>query len=268
MKRILTICSAIILFFSAFTSSGQDNIPEVKMGNQIWMKENLDVTTFRNGDTIKQVKTQKEWKIAFDNQQPAWCYYFYDDNVYGRKNKISDYSTQYVRRYQKIGKFYNQYALIDPRNIAPIGWSVATAQDWKVLNNYLIENVKHENKELSYFNELSVSRFKVGSKDDLKCNTTGFSGVPTGYGIESGEFFDIFPHLGDLLQYAAINNGYLGDFYMGEGIFGTKNVQKYKTIIARIIIHDNEYFRPYKGDAFYFEVGNNLCLPVRCIKDK
>ena len=37
---------------------------EVKIGDQIWMLENLNVDCFRNGDPIPQVKNAKEWSIA------------------------------------------------------------------------------------------------------------------------------------------------------------------------------------------------------------
>ena len=47
----------------------------VKIGNQTWMAENLNVSTFRNGDPIPQAKTNKEWELAGKNKQPAWCYY-------------------------------------------------------------------------------------------------------------------------------------------------------------------------------------------------
>jgi hypothetical protein len=46
----------------------------VKIGEQIWMTENLDVTQFRNGDPIPQAQTDDEWQEAGFNGKPAWCY--------------------------------------------------------------------------------------------------------------------------------------------------------------------------------------------------
>jgi hypothetical protein len=51
---------------------------EIKIGNQIWTKKNLDVDTFQNGDSILQVKSYLQWSEAIDSKQPAWCYYEYD----------------------------------------------------------------------------------------------------------------------------------------------------------------------------------------------
>ena len=46
----------------------------VKIGNQTWMAENLNVSTFRNGDIIPHAKTAEEWERAGSEGKPAWCY--------------------------------------------------------------------------------------------------------------------------------------------------------------------------------------------------
>jgi len=45
----------------------------VVIGKQTWMKENLNVSRFRNGDLIPEVKTDEEWEKAGEMKQPAWC---------------------------------------------------------------------------------------------------------------------------------------------------------------------------------------------------
>jgi len=35
-------------------------IDEIQIGNQIWMKRNLDVVAFRNGDSIQEAKTDED----------------------------------------------------------------------------------------------------------------------------------------------------------------------------------------------------------------
>jgi len=47
----------------------------VIIGNQIWMAENLNVSTFRNGDIIPEAKSNEAWQKAGEVGQPAWCYY-------------------------------------------------------------------------------------------------------------------------------------------------------------------------------------------------
>ena len=79
----------------------------VTIGTQVWMKENLNVSTFRNGDPIPEAKTAEEWQAAGEAKQPAWCYYDNDS-----KNGV------------KYGKLYNWYAVNDSRGLAPVGWHV------------------------------------------------------------------------------------------------------------------------------------------------
>jgi uncharacterized protein (TIGR02145 family) len=90
----------------------------VKIGDQTWMKQNLDVSHFRNGDPIPEVKTDEEWKKAGEEGKSAWCYY---DNK-PENGKI-------------YGKLYNWYAVNDSRGLAPEGWHVPSDEDWKILEN-------------------------------------------------------------------------------------------------------------------------------------
>ena len=92
----------------------------VTIGNQVWMKENLNVSTFRNGDPIPEAKTAEEWQAAGTEKQPAWCYYDNDP-----KNGV------------KYGKLYNWYAVNDSRGLAPSGYHVPTDLEWTVLADFL-----------------------------------------------------------------------------------------------------------------------------------
>lgn len=102
---------------------------EVRIANQIWMRNNLNITTFRNGDTIWEAKTGKEWTDAAKYQIPAWCYY---DNDPG--NGI------------ERGKLYNWYAVNDERGLAPAGWHIPNEKECRkvvdILNIYQIEKLK------------------------------------------------------------------------------------------------------------------------------
>jgi uncharacterized protein (TIGR02145 family) len=85
----------------------------VKIGNQIWMADNLDVDTYRNGDPIPEVTDTDEWDRLTTG---AWCYYNNDPEM----GKL-------------YGKLYNWYALVDPRGLAPEGFRIASDDDWKLL---------------------------------------------------------------------------------------------------------------------------------------
>lgn len=92
----------------------------IKIGTQVWMNKNLDVSRFRNLDPIPEVKTNEEWLKALDEKKPAWCYYDYD-SLNGKK----------------FGKMYNWYAVNDPRGFAPAGWHVPSFKEWDILFGFL-----------------------------------------------------------------------------------------------------------------------------------
>ena len=92
-------------------------LPSIKISDEEWSINNLNVNMFANGDTILHAKTDLEWSEAGRKRQAAWCYYNNDSTM----NKTH-------------GKLYNWYAISDPRGLAPEGWRVATEKDWSKLS--------------------------------------------------------------------------------------------------------------------------------------
>lgn len=88
-------------------------VPSTIICNKVWMSKNLDVNTYRNGDTIRQVINSSEWDTLSTG---AWCYY----------NNDSTLGAIY-------GKLYNGYAVADPRGLAPLGWHVSSTSDWSAM---------------------------------------------------------------------------------------------------------------------------------------
>lgn len=41
----------------------------VKIGKQVWMSENLQTSTYRNGDSVRYARTNEEWVDAADNRE-------------------------------------------------------------------------------------------------------------------------------------------------------------------------------------------------------
>jgi len=87
--------------------------PTVTIGTQTWMTVNLKVTHYQNGDSIINGLTGFNWADS-----AVGAYTFPNDDT--TNNPV-------------YGKLYNAYAINDPRNIAPLGWHVATDSDWQVL---------------------------------------------------------------------------------------------------------------------------------------
>lgn len=134
----------------------------VTIGQQHWAVANLNVSTFRNGDSIPEAKTNQEWLAAGEAKKPAWCYYNNDPAV-GKK----------------YGKLYNWYAVNDPRELAPAGWKLSSAEDWKRLAYSLGGAVVAGTKMKSTTGWLEGNN----GYDD-----SGFTGLPGGYRIENGIF--------------------------------------------------------------------------------
>jgi len=92
----------------------------VSVGDQVWSATNLDVITFRNGDTIPEVRSNEAWEKAGKEGRPAWCYYQND--------------TKQAKLY---GRMYNWYAVSDSRGLCPEGWHVPTNEEWIALETHL-----------------------------------------------------------------------------------------------------------------------------------
>jgi uncharacterized protein (TIGR02145 family) len=97
----------------------------VTIGSQIWMKENLKVKHYNNGDEIPNVSNNISW---FGLTTGAYCDYENDGNV----------ATVY-------GRLYNWFAGNDSRGICPVGWHLPSYAEWMTLiNNLGGENIAGE----------------------------------------------------------------------------------------------------------------------------
>jgi uncharacterized protein (TIGR02145 family) len=182
------------------------------------MASNLNVDKFRNGDPIPQAKTDAEWIEAAKNRKPAWCY-FDNDTTNGRK----------------FGKLYNWYAVNDSRKIAPVGWHVATDEDFNTMKSLLGSGVSGKKMK-------STIGWKEGANGT---NESGFNGLPGGYRV-----------------WTEFGNGLDGSFdLIGDiGIFWTAT--EYDNIFSwyRSLLSSNDnVFRTYtpKGSGH----------SIRCVKD-
>jgi uncharacterized protein (TIGR02145 family) len=142
-----------------------DSIPlkdcEVKIGNQIWMIQNLNVDTFRNGDIIPEVTDPIEWSKL---RAPAWC------NLGNVKENGECY-----------GKLYNWYAVNDPRGLAPNGYHIPKLSEWNEL-------VKSLGGVKSATNSLRTTNGWTGN---VGTNISGFSAVPASYRAKDGTFYNV-----------------------------------------------------------------------------
>lgn len=258
-----TIYTSIFLLISFFSLSQPKNLnhsdtfKSVTIGKQEWMSENLNVSTFRNGDPIPEAKTNEEWKNAGENMQPAWCYYDNDP-----KNGA------------KYGKLYNWFAVNDSRGLAPEGWHVPTYEDWETLKKNLGENLAKKMKSTNGWNSYTTKGYvncpncaswsaeyrgkvachtckdtrRIDSPNETHSgngtNSSGFNGLPGGY--RSGAMFGGTSSFQDV--------GKIGRWWFStdEGKYSSKDIRL-------------EY--NYGGDAGGNPAIKDYGLSVRCIRN-
>lgn len=146
----------------------------VRIGNQIWMAENLRTEHFRNGDQIPLETSQKDGDLGMPGR------------YYPANNKKD----------APWGYLYNWHAAVDPRGLAPKGWHVPSNEDFERLKNFLKSNptfwsdgvtpdligksLATSEDEWSH----SYKPYAVGNDFSLN-NSTGFNAYPAGFWLAS-----------------------------------------------------------------------------------
>ena len=194
------------------------NFKTVKIGKQIWMAENLNVATFRNGDRIFEANNSKDWEKCLYSKKAAWCYYKYDSNN----------SSIY-------GKFYNWFAINDPRGLSPEGWHVPSDSEWGILITYL----GGENVAGGKLKETGIIHWQGTTTNAT--NKSGFTALPAGVVYVDGKFLGF----GEEACFWSSNED-------------TKNI--WSTILNNV---DNRMIRqPFNNEDWL----KNQGLSVRCVK--
>ena len=172
---IILMLSSVLCLNSINKADAQTS---VKIGQQEWMINNLNVSKFKNGDTVPEARTNDEWIKAGAEFKPAWCYYNNDP-----KNDV------------KYGKLYNIYAVIDPRGLAPVGWHISSDKEWDKLIEYVAEHflgvtASVERIMENFPNPLGkFMKSKEGWQDNKNGgNESGFTALPGGGRYSKGEF--------------------------------------------------------------------------------
>lgn len=121
MKNYLLLFVVVVLTIQTNAQTVTDidgNMYEtVTIGSQVWMKENLRTTHYRNGEVIPIDTSSIGW---IGQTTGAYCNYDNDSS------NVAIY-----------GRLYNGYVVTDPREVSPIGWHVPTDTEWTTLVTYL-----------------------------------------------------------------------------------------------------------------------------------
>lgn len=185
--------------------NSNSEIKSVKIGDQIWMAENLNVDKFRNGDPIPEVRFNDNWEKAGDNGFSAWCYYNHNSS-----NGL------------KYGKLYNWFAVMDKRGLAPKGWHIPSETEWIKLINYLggEKNAAKEMKSKMFWEE-----------NGNGTNESGFSGFPGGIRDGYGKFKSI-GYVGHWWSSTEVDSDYARSF----------SIEWYDNIVGKVSNHKSVGF--------------------------
>ena len=182
----------------------------VTIGTQRWMTKNLNVSRYRNGDKIPQVKDSLAWQSLTTG---AWCYYKND-----RANGAA------------YGKLYNWYAVHDPRGLAPVGWHIPSDAEFTTLSTFLGGDAVAGGK----MKEAGTAHWFPPNTDAT--NSSGFTGLPGGYRNEYAIFGKdgIYNYWWSATEYNSIYawNRYL---YYGSGALTNSFERKTRGLSVRCI---------------------------------
>ncbi len=169
--RILTFFSlvAVLVFISgckeeALTDIDGNVYKVVKIGNHVFMTENLKVTKYKNGDLIET--TDPVTLDISDISTPKFQW------VAGGKEQNLDL----------YGRYYTWYAVTDPRGICPEGWHIMTDTEWADLCNY----AGGRNNASGKLKDATSGMWAYGNSQ--VSNSTRFSARPAGARGANGAF--------------------------------------------------------------------------------
>jgi len=167
--KAISFLMLVLLFFTVITVCGQtvsdvdgNTYKTVKIGNQVWIAENLKTTKYNDGTPIPLVTDLDSWKAL---TTPAYCWF---------DNKKEDFAAIY-------GALYNWRA-VNTGKLCPTGWHVPSNPEWVTLTKGLGgRNVA--GGKLKEAGNVHWKSPNIGAD-----NETGFTALPGGRRNSGGVF--------------------------------------------------------------------------------
>jgi uncharacterized protein (TIGR02145 family) len=101
-----------------------------KIGNQIWMVENLKTTKFNDGRSVFYAQDSSQW---IHLSKPGYCKLIGREWWSTLKNDTTANDDLYFTDIPTKEILYNSYVITDTCNICPKGWHIPTPNDWTIL---------------------------------------------------------------------------------------------------------------------------------------
>lgn len=249
---------------SKIVEASNDNFEEVEIGDQIWMKSNLTIKHFQNGDPIPEAKNRREWDYACLKKLPVYCNLEFDSN----NEKF-------------YGLYYNYYALIDKRNITPIGWRIPLSTDFNrlfyklELNGLAIKLISNESwdKRIEYFKKNNFL-FNIKSEKSLRkehkkiINSSNFSAT-LGGNFDDGYVRSVGYEASWWVTYPSDETLRKFNFAAKSVQFNDINTHKYIDLSLNFLngnYPSTPYNCPNTSDEIRDLIGYRSGFNIRCIK--
>ena len=154
----------------------------IKIGNQVWMQENIKTTRYQNGDDIGTTSPATLDISAEITPKYQWAYN-------GDENNVATF-----------GRLYTQFVTTDNRNVCPVDWHVPAEDEFQELQSYLITN-GHNYDGTNSGNKLGKSVAAttnwdsytyvtgVPGNNSITNNSSGFTGLPSGVRVNFANIF-------------------------------------------------------------------------------
>ena len=200
----------------------------VKIGDQIWMAENLKTTEYNNGTAIPLVTDNTEWENL---TTPGYCWFNNDEATYGNT----------------YGALYNWYT-VETGNLCPTGWHVPTDDEWKELEVTLGMSQSEADKDGTWSRGTNEGSKLAGNavlwtdgalESDTEFDISGFAAIPGG---------------------SRHNNGSFTDF--GQAVYFWSATEKNGTSYAWFRAMYYDFTNVYRGNTI-----EQYGMYVRCVKD-
>jgi uncharacterized protein (TIGR02145 family) len=171
------------------TDSEGNTYQTVRIGDQIWMAENLKTVKLSDGSAIPVISDPSAWS-ALDI--PGVCWY---DNKGDSIKEI-------------YGALYNFYAAASEK-LCPAGWHVPSADDWQQLRNFLGDTLTSGGR----LKEEGTTHWKTPNTGAV--NNTGFTALPAGIRYFEGSFnsLSLFTSFWSSTEYDSSKGWYLRLYY-------------------------------------------------------
>lgn len=153
----------------------------IRIGSQLWMKENLRTTKYQNGDAIPTTATPLTDVTIEEYPKYQWAYAGNEANV------------------PVNGRLYTWDAATDVRNVCPVGWHLPTDNQWTELTDFLTKNgygFEGSGNDIAKSMASTNGWQLIGSAGDIgnnlaTNNSSGFSAFPSGARVHYYVYGDI-----------------------------------------------------------------------------